>query len=82
MKCPECGSENVTVQIVETGSKTSKKGNGLLGHVNNTARALTAVSTLGMSNLVWKKSKGGEKTKNQMQKVCLCQNCGHSWEIK
>lgn len=82
MKCPECGSENVTIQMMETGSKTSKKGNGLLGHVNNTARAITAVSTLGMSNLIWKKSKGGEKTKFETEKVCLCQNCGNSWTIK
>lgn len=81
MVCPECKSENVSIQMVEAGSKTSKKGNGLLGHVNNTARAITAVSTLGMSNLVWKKSKGGEKTKTKMVKMCLCQNCGHSWEL-
>ena len=82
MKCPSCGSENVTIQMVESGSKTSKKGNGLLGHVNNTARAITAVSTLGMSNLIWKMSKGGEKAKTIMEKVCLCQNCGNSWTIK
>lgn len=63
----------------ETGSKTKKHGNGIGGHLNNTARALTAVSTLGLSNLVWKKSKGSEKAKAIMQKVCLCQNCGHSW---
>ena len=30
-------------------------------------------------HLNWKKSKGSEKTKAIMQKVCLCQNCGHSW---
>lgn len=82
MKCPECGSENVTIQMIETGSKTSKKGNGILGHVNNTSRTVTAVSTFGMSNLIWKKSKGGEKTKTVMEKVCLCQNCGHSWNMK
>jgi len=51
----------------ETGSKTKKHGNGIGGHLNNTARALTAVSTLGLSNLVWKKSKGSEKTKAIMQ---------------
>lgn len=43
---------------------------------------MTAVCTLGMSNLVWKKSKGGEKTVTQMAKVCLCQNCGNSWIIE
>jgi len=63
----------------EVGSKTKKHGIGLGGHINNAARALTAVSTLGMSNLVWKKSKGSEKTKTIMEKVCLCQNCGNSW---
>lgn len=68
MVCPKCGSENVTVQMVEVGSKTAKKGNGVLGHVNNTARTLTALSTFGMSNLVWKKSKGNEKNKNHYRK--------------
>lgn len=82
MKCPKCGSENVTIRIVETGSTTKKKGNGFLGHMNNAARAVTAVSTLGMSNLIWKKSKGGEKTTTTTEKVCLCQNCGESWPIK
>ena len=62
MKCPKCGSENVNAQIVQTGGKTKKKGNGLGGHLNNTARGLTAICTLGVSNLVWKKSKGNEKT--------------------
>ena len=55
---------------------------GIGGHINNAARGLMAVSTLGMSNLVWKKSKGGEKTVVKNQKICLCQNCGNSWEIK
>ena len=82
MKCPKCGSENVKVQMVESGSKTSKKGTGLLGNLNNAARTATAVCTLGMSNIVWKKSKGTEKTKTILEKVCLCQNCGESWSIE
>lgn len=81
MTCPVCGSERVSVQIEQVSSKTKKHGNGLGGIVNNAARATTAVCTLGLSNLVWKKSKGGEKTKIQNQKICLCQDCGHSWEI-
>lgn len=59
-----------------------KHGVGFGGHMNNAARGLTAVCTLGMSNLVWKKSKGTEKTKFENQKVCLCQNCGSSWTIE
>ena len=72
MICPKCGSQNVNVQIIQTGGKTKKKGNGVGGHVNNAARGITAVCTLGLSNLVWKKSKN--------ESVCICQNCGNSWK--
>lgn len=82
MTCPNCGSENVTIEMMQTASKSKHKGVGLGGHLNNAARGLTAVGTLGMSNLVWKKSKGGSKTKFTNEKVCLCQNCGNSWMIK
>lgn len=82
MICPSCGSENVVVQIEQISSKTNKHGNGIGGIVNNTARGFTAFCTLGMSNLVWKKSKGNEKTKIKNQKVAVCQSCGHSWNIK
>ena len=81
MVCPKCNSENVNVQIEQVSSKTKKHGNGFGGIVNNTARAATAVCTLGMSNLVWKKSQGGEKTTVENKKVCVCQNCGHSWDL-
>ena len=81
MVCPKCNSENVNVQIEQVSSKTKKHGNGFGGIVNNTARAATAVCTLGMSNLVWKKSKGGEKTTVENKKVCVCQKCGHSWDL-
>lgn len=82
MKCPKCKTENVLIQVVQANAKTNKHGNGLLGHANNAARGVTAACTLGMSNLFWKKSKGSAKTKFANQKVCLCQNCGHSWNIK
>ena len=50
--------------------------------MNNMARGMTAVATLGMSNLVWKKSKGMNKTKTVNATVGICQNCGHAFEIK
>lgn len=80
MKCPKCKSENVTVELVQVGGKTKKSGNGLGGHLNNMARGVMAVSTLGVSNLVWKKSEGSEKTKVKNQTMCVCQNCGHVWK--
>ena len=81
MNCPKCNSTNVTVTREEVGSKTKKKGVGAGGHINNTARGLTAVCTLGLSNIVWKKSKGTNKTTNQNVTIGICQDCGNTWEI-
>lgn len=82
MKCPKCNSENVQVQIVEEGQQTNKKGVGFGGHINNSARGLTAICTLGISNLFWKKSKGTNKTKTINCTVGICQNCGNTWTIE
>lgn len=81
MQCIKCASNNVTVEVMQSGGRTRKHGTGLGGNMNNAARGFTAVSTLGMSNLVWKKSKGTEKMKFKMQKVAICQGCGHDWTI-
>lgn len=82
MTCPKCGGEKVSVQMEQTSSKTKKSGVGFGGHMNNLARGATAIATLGLSNLVWKKSTGTEKSKFESKKVCLCQDCGHSWYIE
>lgn len=82
MICPKCKGENVTVAFVESGGRTSSRGSGFGGHMNNTARAMTAVTTFGMSNLVWKKSKGTHKTKAKSVKKALCQDCGNDWKIR
>lgn len=85
MQCPKCKSENVNVQLMETGSKskTKKSGVGLGGHTYNATRGLMAISTLGMSNLVMKKKKGEAKTKTKTETAtfCVCQNCGNSWQV-
>lgn len=81
LQCPACGSNHINVQIVADGAQTNKKGIGFGGHVNNAARGLTAICTLGASNLVWKKSKGTDKTDIKNTKVAICQNCGSSWEV-
>ena len=82
MQCPNCGSENTQVQLVEQGQQTSKKGVGFGGHMNNAARGATALVTFGASNLVWKKSKGTNKTKTINATMGICQDCGNAWEIK
>lgn len=82
MKCVKCASDNVTVEMMQSGGRTRKHGTGLGGNMNNAARGLTAISTLGMSNLVWKKSKGTEKMKYKSQKIAICQSCGHDWAVR
>ena len=81
MTCPKCGSQQVTVELIQTAGKTARHGTGFGGKLNNTARAIAALSTLGVSNLFWKKSKGTEKTRFVTEKICLCQSCGHSWPM-
>ena len=82
MKCPKCGGTNCNVQMIQTAGKTKKHGNGIGGHVNNAARGMTALCTLGMSNLVWKKSKGNEKSSFKNETVAVCQECGNTWTVK
>lgn len=85
MQCPKCKGYNVNVQIVEVGSKstTKKSKNGVGGHLHNQTRAVLAMSTFGMSNLVVKKADGKEKTKTKTktQTMCVCQNCGKTWKV-
>lgn len=81
MQCPKCNSENVSVEMLQTEGKTKKHGNGLGEHINNAARGMTAMCTLGLSNLVWKKSTGNQKTKFKNETICICQNCGNTWKL-
>lgn len=82
MICPQCSSENVTIQLAQTKGKSKHQGTGFGGHTNNAARTATAMITLGTSNLFWKKSKGGSKTKFTNEKMAVCQSCGNSWTVK
>ncbi|QGU01633.1 hypothetical protein CKALI_03760 [Corynebacterium kalinowskii] len=82
MICPKCGSENVNIELVQTGGRTARHGTGLGGNFNNMMRGTTALMTFGTSNLVWKKSQGTQKEKIKTQKMCLCQGCGNTWKIK
>ncbi|WP_269477706.1 hypothetical protein [Hominibacterium faecale] len=74
MKCPNCKSEDVVVQIVEQGSKTTKRSMG-----RKMARGTAAMMTGGLSVFVPKRK---EQTKFKNAKVAVCQHCGNSWEVK
>ena len=82
MICPKCGGKNVSIQLEQLSAKTNKHGNGIGGIANNIARSFVAICTLGLSNLFWKKSVGNETTKIKTKKVCLCQDCGNSWDME
>lgn len=81
MKCPKCGSTNVSVQMVETGSRTKKSGVGLIGNSYNTFRSIMNICTLGILGIILPKATGKEKTKNRLAKMAVCQSCGHSWRV-
>lgn len=70
MKCPKCGSENVTINMQEVGSKTQKKSNSM-GHkmAHSAMRGTAGLFTLGLSNLfIPKKLEGKEKTKQHWKR--------------
>ena len=81
LKCPKCRGHNISVQMVDIGSKTSKTTLGVGGKAHNAARTVAAISTMGLSNLVITKAHGREVTKNKMKKIAICQDCGKSWTV-
>lgn len=77
MTCPKCGSENVNIQMVQTGASSKTKNKGCLFTL---VRWLLIICTLGLW-LVFGKKKASTKTKFQNKKVAICQNCGNQWEV-
>lgn len=78
MKCPKCKDNEVLIQMVSEGAKTKKKKNSI---IRSMARATMVVGTGGAWALT-PKHDGKEKTKQKLAKMAICQNCGHSWEVK
>ena len=77
MICPKCGSENVTVTMVQTAGKTKMKGTGCLQKLG---RAFLILITCGLW-LIFGQRAGTGKTKFENEKQALCQACGYSWKI-
>lgn len=94
MKCPRCGSENVLVQSVQTGSvssgkigvQESKKQKGCLywcccGWLFD---LLWFVCIGWWTKLAfgWERgSKGRIKERTINETRATCQNCGHTWKV-
>jgi len=96
MTCPKCGSENINIQRVTTGSTTVTKHyakHGLFYYLfvwwwiqifKFLWWAIKLVFTAGLSLFFKKKKEVGtsiSKTTNTNQNVAVCQNCGNSWNI-
>lgn len=82
MKCPKCGSENVSVQVVtETGLKEKKHGViwwVCVGWWWIPIKWL--VFTLpALIIAIFKPKK--YKTKTHTKKMAVCNNCGKSWNV-
>lgn len=71
MKCPKCGSENVTVTN-ETEVKTKRRG-----CLKWCLWLLLAVCTFGLILII--PILTNSKTKSKNRTVCICQNCGKRW---
>lgn len=78
MRCSNCGSSNISVQVVQTGAKTRAKGTGCLWSMG---RWILILCTMGLWLLIGKR-KGTGKTKMINEKQAICQSCGNSWTIQ
>lgn len=77
MICPKCQSANVTIQMIQTGSKSNHKSGGCLWGIG---RMFLIIFTCGLW-LIIGKHKGGSKTKIKNKKIAICQNCAYEWKI-
>ena len=81
LKCPKCKSTSINISMVETGSTTKRSGIGLFGRTHNAVRGVASVATLGIAGKIIPKAEGKNKTKANLEKMAVCQSCGHSWKV-
>ena len=75
-KCPKCGSQNVSFQVIQTGAVTNTKRKGCLFSLG---RLVLIVCTCGLW-LLFGKKKEKSTTRYLNKKVAICQKCGHQWD--
>lgn len=88
--CPSCGSNDINISIntvgeTYKGKSEVRKKSAVTRGANKTARRGMILATSGLWALTPKKSDYQEvhkgKTKYKQEKVCICQNCGRSWNL-
>jgi transcription elongation factor Elf1 len=82
MKCPKCGSENVSIQIV-TESKLVDKHHGIIWWIFvGWWWLIFKWLFLTLPALLFKIfGHKKQKIKTKENKICVCQNCGHKWNF-
>lgn len=76
MRCPKCGSENVTSQVVtETTTKEKMKGFGWI----KSCLGFLLFNIPGILCGLCGMGKGKSKTKTTTRVIHICQNCGRQW---
>ncbi|MDE7311062.1 MAG: hypothetical protein K2N87_05485 [Eubacterium sp.] len=76
MKCPNCGSENVTSQAVtETITESKTKGFGCI----KSCIGFLLFSIPGILCGLCGMGKGKTKTTSKTKVIHICQNCGKQW---
>lgn len=77
MQCPKCGSESVSIQLVQDAMTTKKKSRSGLRALG---RATMVVSTGGLWALTGH-GQGKNRTKITSHKEALRQDCGYDWKV-
>jgi DNA-directed RNA polymerase subunit M/transcription elongation factor TFIIS len=77
MKCPKCGSENVTVTLEQVSGKTRTRNMGCLWSLG---RGFLILCTAGLWLLIGRRKETG-KTSFKSRTIAICQNCANKWRV-
>lgn len=77
-RCPKCKSDNVTIQMVNTGMKTKQFSNGFEGQTHNAGKRFLSKMTFGISDAFVRERLGEEETDISSAKTYICQSCGYT----
>mgnify|MGYP003426723900 CR=1 FL=1 len=80
MKCPKCGSENVTVQLVGKPMEKKKHGVWWWVLVGWWWVPLKWIGFFGVAIVMKIVSIVGHKVKNEQIARCVCNDCAYVWD--
>lgn len=87
MQCPKCGSENVNVQVVnETTTKLVTKHHSIFWWIFVgwwwLAIKWIFLTVPAIIVKLFRPKRYKTKTKHEKVSMCVCQSCGHTWEVE